>query len=433
MKRGDAFELGSQGDGLKRILMLFVYLANYGGAILVLDEPERHLHPGIEERLLDYFLKYGQGQLMIGTHLEAIVNSISGESLEGGDVVVYSLALDDANRTVAHRVNESNMVKAIEKLGVPVTRYVRLMAALSKTLVFVEGPTDRRAIEAILEKHGRLKEFRKYRPFVIPVGGIHSIRKISPELIDNVAKGDDSIKSGPVPHLTISDRDETKRKEKENEVILTVREIENTVVSESAVRTVAKNYLTELGFTPSEEYQCIFDDCLKGEVEQYLPRFTLLNLWSQIARDVGPLTWSESVGYPSKEEARSILLNRIESVEAVLEDLVGRHNEDHFNREYDRFRTKCFRKGGGLEYDYVLVNISGKDFIKRILRRALIRTASSVGQEMTQTEFDTDEAANMAGQMVTFRSLVEISEQLHPDLQRILKKLEDIHNSDRKF
>jgi hypothetical protein len=397
--------------------------------VLVLDEPERHLHSQIEERLLEYFLKYGQGQLVVATHSEAIVNSISGEALESGDVVVYSLGLDEVNRTVAKRVNESNMVDVLGNLGVPVTRYVKHMAALSRTLIFVEGPTDRRAIEKILERHGKLKDFRKYRPFFIPVGGIRSLLKISAELIDAVAKGDDSIRTRTVPHLIIYDRDETEREMKANEVILSVREIENTVLSLSAIRTMVDEYLAELEITPSDESQRVFEECLIEEIEQYLPRLTLLRLWDPLAREIGPLTWSESVGHPSKDEARKSLRDRVGNMQAVFSSIPDKYNEDYFNQEYEGLRILCFPAKGTPDYEYILANIPGKDFIRLILKSAFVKTASELVGGVEHLEFNQDKAISLAGQKASFDKMVEMSEQLHPDIQRILKKLEELHST----
>ncbi|MFW9887803.1 MAG: ATP-dependent endonuclease [Candidatus Thorarchaeota archaeon] len=241
------WELGIQGDGIKRMLLFFLFLVSGEDTLLMVDEPEMHLHPNLENRIIDFFQQYGKGQLIMATHSEIIVNSVPPELIDSGDVVINWLWLDENNQTRCKRSSKSDVVEHLNNLGVPTDRYLRHMYAHSSKRVFVEGKNDSKYIKMILKKFNLSNELDNNDISFIEYEGKYNLHKIDSFLIDAALKaGGSEIETSPVSCLFLRDKDEsvTKLEEASNLMILTVRELENTVISESSVRGVVSEIVS---------------------------------------------------------------------------------------------------------------------------------------------------------------------------------------------
>jgi predicted ATPase len=75
---GPAYDLTSAGSGFQQILMLLAFLHTRPGSVLLLDEPDAHLHVVLQDAIygeLKSVAAKQKSQLVIATHSEVIVNA----------------------------------------------------------------------------------------------------------------------------------------------------------------------------------------------------------------------------------------------------------------------------------------------------------------------------------------------------------------------
>ncbi len=83
-RNGPAFDLTSAGSGVQQVLMLLCFLHTRPGSVLLLDEPDAHLHVILQDAIygeLKSVAAQKQSQLVIATHSEVIVNAADIEEI----------------------------------------------------------------------------------------------------------------------------------------------------------------------------------------------------------------------------------------------------------------------------------------------------------------------------------------------------------------
>ena len=82
--RGPRFDIASAGSGFQQVLMLLTFLNTRPGSILLLDEPDAHLHVILQDAIygeLRAVAAEKKSQLIIATHSEVIINSVEPKEL----------------------------------------------------------------------------------------------------------------------------------------------------------------------------------------------------------------------------------------------------------------------------------------------------------------------------------------------------------------
>jgi len=134
----DEFLMEANGAGVREALRLILDLELNGPVLALIEEPEVHLHPGMEHAIESYLRQKGrESQMFITTHSTNFVDSVSFQN-------VYLVSRDGSNKTVCEAVDAGDAAFRIQaELG------LRLSSVfMFDRLVFVEGPSD----EAVLRE-----------------------------------------------------------------------------------------------------------------------------------------------------------------------------------------------------------------------------------------------------------------------------------------
>src|SRR5206468_6128951 len=81
---GPRLDIASAGSGFQQVLMLLTFLHTRPGAVLLLDEPDAHLHMILQDAIygeLRAVAARQKSQLIIATHSEVIINAVEPREL----------------------------------------------------------------------------------------------------------------------------------------------------------------------------------------------------------------------------------------------------------------------------------------------------------------------------------------------------------------
>ena len=141
---GHSLDLHLQGSGLIQVTEIFAtvdYLASKLN-ILLIDEPDSHIHLALQKRLMTNLKSLTDNQSFIITHNDGFVNEIS-------DGELFYLNQDALTSKLLKPLENADLIK--KDFGSPILTLERLNA--SNNIVFVEGSDDKKYIERLLEKY----------------------------------------------------------------------------------------------------------------------------------------------------------------------------------------------------------------------------------------------------------------------------------------
>ena len=126
------FDIASAGSGFLQVLMLLTFLNSRPGTVLLLDEPDAHLHVILQDGIYNELratAKENNSQLIIATHSEVVINAVEPREL---------CALVGKPRQLAEDAEKSSLIRSLSALS----NMDIMLAQEKKNVLYVEGHTD---------------------------------------------------------------------------------------------------------------------------------------------------------------------------------------------------------------------------------------------------------------------------------------------------
>lgn len=205
----EGFDFEEISSGSKQILTLItqIVLAKDNTDLLLIEEPELHLHPSAERKIFnlidDVVTEEGGPQVIISTHSEVFVDLSKANSIVRVD------RNQETGRTSIQGIGDREVDDVLMDLG-----YEKSELFQSSVVVFVEGRSDQRILEEInrtlADTFERYKSFDELGVTLHPLGG-DRLRKHGGELSHIVGRL-------RIPYRFVVDSDDQDPEEKEEEL-----------------------------------------------------------------------------------------------------------------------------------------------------------------------------------------------------------------------
>ena len=143
----------SFGLGLQDVLLILAVALSHDGATVLVEEPENHVHPAMQRRLLQVLRGETSNQYVISTHSNVFLDNAFVDRIFFSEFVDGEIRVGDV----------TSKASLLDDLGYEVTDNLT-----ADVVVLVEGPTDVPVLETLALKRDdlRLKQFKFW-----PLGG----------------------------------------------------------------------------------------------------------------------------------------------------------------------------------------------------------------------------------------------------------------------
>lgn len=125
-------DIASAGSGFQQVLMLLTFLNTRPASVLLLDEPDAHLHVILQDAIYGELRSVAQrqrSQLVVATHSEVIIDSVEPREL---------CVLVTTPRMLADDAEKANLIRSLSIL----TNADLMLAETTPGVLYVEGHTD---------------------------------------------------------------------------------------------------------------------------------------------------------------------------------------------------------------------------------------------------------------------------------------------------
>ncbi len=127
---GDERSISAFGTGVEQLVMIGVASLGFSKKLVLIDEPECHLHPRAQRRIINYLDANVDAQFVIATHSAAILDSAEADIIQ---------VTNDGTGTKSRTIQRNReRYEAVRDLGHSASELIQ-----TKFAIWVEGPSDR--------------------------------------------------------------------------------------------------------------------------------------------------------------------------------------------------------------------------------------------------------------------------------------------------
>lgn len=135
---GPRFDIASAGSGFQQVLMLLAFLNTRPASVLLIDEPDSHLHILLQEAIYNELRTNAvrqTSQLIIATHSEVVINSVDTDELYMMFTQPRKMARDDERKRLI------NSLRGLENIDI-------MMVDQAQGVLYLEDKTDLNNLKA---------------------------------------------------------------------------------------------------------------------------------------------------------------------------------------------------------------------------------------------------------------------------------------------
>jgi predicted ATPase len=141
-------DLVSGGAGFSQVLQIVAVLAWLKPGLVLLDEPDAHLHPSLQSRLLDFLLTLSSHfgvQIILSTHSKEVISQAPLNAI---------VPVDASRRVLQPIASMEHLLLEYERQGT-ITNVDLALLYQTRRCLFVEGQADKRLLPKLAEHFGR--------------------------------------------------------------------------------------------------------------------------------------------------------------------------------------------------------------------------------------------------------------------------------------
>lgn len=180
-REGRSFLLSNASSGEKEILnfLLGILVLNFTGSLVLIDEPELHLHPKWQSTLRDLLIDLSHDtstQFVITTHSPMFINANTIENVmrvykhknDASKVVFPQILAGSAQRDLLHIINSHNNEKMFFSDTVVLVEGIQDRLVFERLLRYYQSKFKLTDIVEVLAVHGKTN-FEKYKAFLAAI------------------------------------------------------------------------------------------------------------------------------------------------------------------------------------------------------------------------------------------------------------------------